>query len=328
MEYILGEFDALKAELEKNKTIKTESENNNFVDLTLFNNLKKEIASKIEKLRAIVEELDRNFNEINSSLAHFPTNKDFVQLQNTLMSMLDEFKISCAKKYMEKSEILKSLKMLEKQIKLLGESYKKVDIGDNWLLAKKPINNYQCASCEAMLKDLEKKDNYIAWNKYPSREEKTYRMGHGFSRMLQMVNEEIIKNIESKENKGYVSDEDRKIQNYNRSKYNDSGTMYENKSIKLPKVNQKTLNNEKLGLTVNKFNMSTSPYEENDSLLPDEPRVTKIYKLNNRRTFAFNRTTTEGNDIRENKREGNLDKYEENSGYNTQINLSLPNNKK
>jgi chromosome segregation ATPase len=147
MEYILGEFDALKAELEKNKTIKTESENNNFVDLTLFNNLKKEIASKIEKLRAIVEELDRNFNEINSSLAHFPTNKDFVQLQNTLMSMLDEFKISCAKKYMEKSEILKSLKMLEKQIKLLGESYKKVDTGDNWLLAKKPINNYQCASC-------------------------------------------------------------------------------------------------------------------------------------------------------------------------------------
>ena len=324
-EYIIGEFDALKSELEKNKTIKSESENNNFVDLTLFNNLKKEIASKLEKLRSIIEELDRNFNEINSSLAHFPTNKDFVQLQNTLMSMLDEFKISCIKKYMDKTEIHKNLKMLENQIKLLGETYKKEDTGDNWLLAKKPINNYQCASCEAMLKDLEKKDNYIAWNKYPNREEKTYRMGHGFSRMLQMVNEEIIKNIESKENKGYVSDEDRKIQNNNRSKYNDSGTMYENKSIKLPKVKQKNFNNERLGLTVNKFNMSTSPYEENDSLFPDEPRVTKIYKLNNRKTFTFNRASTEGNDIRENKREGNLDN---NSGNNTQMDLTNPNDKK
>ena len=150
-------------------------------------------------------------------------------------------------------------------------------------------------------------------------------MGHGFSRMLQMVNEEIIKNIESKENKGYVSDEDRKIQNNNRSKYNDSGTMYENKSIKLPKVKQKNFNNERLGLTVNKFNMSTSPYEENDSLFPDEPRVTKIYKLNNRKTFTFNRASTEGNDIRENKREGNLDN---NSGNNTQMDLTNPNDKK
>jgi len=327
LEYILGEFDALKTELEKNKTIRSESENNNFVDLTLFNNLKKEIASKLEKLRSITEELDRNFNDINSSLAHFPTNKDFVQLQNTLMSMLDEFKISCMKKYMDKNEIHKSLKMLENQIKLLGETYKKVETGDNWLLAKKPINNYQCASCEAMLKDLEKKDNYIPWNKYPSREEKTYRMGHGFSRMLQMVNEEIIKNIESKENKGYVSDEDRKIPN-NRSKYNDSSTFYDNKSIKLPKVAQKTLNNDKHGLTVNKFNMSTSPYEETDSPSREEPRVTKIYKLNNRKNFAFNRTTTEGNDIIENKRGGNYDNNKDSSASNNQINFTLPNDKK
>ena len=327
LEYILGEFDTLKSELEKNKTIKSESENNNFIDLTLFNNLKKDINSKLEKLRAITEELDRNFNDINSSLAHFPNNKDFVQLQNTLMSMLDEFKISCIKKYMDKNEIHKSLKMLENQIKLLGETYKKEETGDNWLLAKKPINNYQCASCEAMLKDLEKKDNYIAWNKYPNREEKTYRMGHGFSRMLQMVNEEIIKNIENKENKGYVSDEDRKIQN-NRSKYNDSGTLYDNKSIKLPKVKQKIWKNEKLGFTVNKFNMSTSPYEEPDPLLSDEPRVTKIYKINNRKNFEFNRTITEGNDIRENKLIKNIDKNKDNSRSNNQINLTLPNDKK
>ena len=42
---------------------------------------------------------------------------------------------------------------------------------------------------------LEQKAEYVPWNKYPNREEKSYRMGHGFSRMLQMVNEDIIKDI-------------------------------------------------------------------------------------------------------------------------------------
>ena len=153
-------------------------------------------------------------------------------------------------------------------------------------------------------------------------------MGHGFSRMLQMVNEEIIKNIESKENKGYMSDEDRKMP-INKSKYNDSSTMYENKSIKLPKVNnQKTMTNEKYGLTVNRFNMSTSPYEETDSFSPDEPRVTKIYKLNNKRSFVFNKTVTVGNNMNANKEEGNFDKNKENNGSNIQMSMTIPNDKK
>jgi hypothetical protein len=244
------------------------------------------------------------------------------------MSMLDEFKISCNKKYMDKTEIHKNLKILENQIKLLGESYKKMDTADNWLLAKKPLNNYQCASCEAMLKDLEKKDNYIAWNKYPNREDKKYRMGHGFSRMLQMVNEEIIKNIESKENKGYMSDEDRKMP-INKSKYNDSSTMYENKSIKFPKVNnQKTMTNEKYGITFNRFNMNTSPYEETESLSPDEPRVTRIYKLNKKRSFVFNKTSTEVNNMNANKEEGNFDKNKGNFASNIQMSMTIPNDKK
>ena len=37
-----------------------------------------------------------------------------------------------------------------------------MDGSDNWLLAKKPLNNYQCASCETMLKgDLDKKGEYV-----------------------------------------------------------------------------------------------------------------------------------------------------------------------
>ena len=95
-------------------------------------------------------------------------------------------------------------------------------------MAKKPINNYVCASCEANIRgELDKRTEYIPWNKYPIREDKAYRLGHGFSRMLQMVNEDIIRNAGEK---GYSSDEDKKS--------NPKNTTI-NASVKLPKVNKK-----------------------------------------------------------------------------------------
>ena len=57
-----------------------------------------------------------------------------------------------------------------------------------------PINNYVCASCEANIRgELDKRTEFVPWNRYPQRDDKAYRIGHGFSRMLQMVNEDIIK---------------------------------------------------------------------------------------------------------------------------------------
>ena len=52
--------------------------------------------------------------------------------------------------------------------------------GDNWLLAKKPLDNgMACASCEAYIGDLHNDPNkFLAWNKYPLREsnENKYRV--------------------------------------------------------------------------------------------------------------------------------------------------------
>ena len=310
LEFFIGDYEKFKSELEKNGINKSqETDKTNFVELAMFNDFKREINLKYEKLRMNDEDLNRTVTELQSAIDQFVTNKDFVQFQNSILGMLDELRASFARKYMEKSEFQKSIRILESQIKSLTESIKKNEGADNWLLAKKPLNNYQCASCEAMLKDLEKKDNFVAWNKYPSREDKTYRMGHGFSRMLQMVNEEIIKNLENRENKGYVSDEDKKMGN-NRSKYNDSSTILaDNKSIKLPKVNQKTLSNDNYGMTANKFRMNSSPYTETDLNAGDEPKVTRIYKVNNSKK-NFNKT------------ENN------NKSDNAQMNMTQPNDKK
>lgn len=331
LEFLNASFVELKSIAENNKGIKVKDlSENNYITQPIFNDYKKENNSKNEKLRLITEELSRNVNDILPSLSRYTTNKDFLQFQNSIMSLLEEFKINCYKKFIEKHEIHKSLRILENQIKNLADS-RNSNVSDNWLLAKKPLNNYQCASCEALLKDLEQKDNYVPWNRYPNREEKTYRMGHGFSRMLQMVNEEIVKNIENKENKGYASDEDKKFGN--RSKYNDSSTMYDNRSIKLPKVNQKNVNNEKFGLTVNKFT-SSSPYDEVDSASPDEPRISKIYKINSnvKKLFDKNRINTENqNDLSVNNGDKQASKFldkKTNNKAEYQMSMTQPNDKK
>ena len=256
-----------------------------FLTNQIFYDNKKDVNSKMEKLRTAIDEIVKSISMNATTISRLPSDKDFIQFQNVVKQSMDEFKLACHKKYAEKIELSKSIKLLETQIKSLSDSYKKMDGSDNWLLAKKPLNNYQCASCEAMLKgDLDKKTEYISWNKYPNREDKTYRMGHGFSRMLQMVNEEIIKNYESKENKGYVSDEDKKL-SHNVNKYNDSGFSPENKSIKLPKVKQKGNNTDNYGISMNKLGFSPSPYEDID-VSPAEPHVTKIYKVNNKKVMT------------------------------------------
>ena len=191
--------------------------------------------------------------------------------------MIDELKISSNKRYADKIETSKSIKFIETQIKALHDAYlRKNEAGDNWLLAKKPINNYVCASCEANIKgELDKRTEFVPWNRYPQRDDKAYRIGHGFSRMLQMVNEDIIKNAGEKG--GYSSDEDNKKinmkTNNNISQIGDKNLQV-NTSVKLPKVSRKK---PLLGGTaVTEPNTNTnaiSPYDDVDADNNDTNKV-------------------------------------------------------
>ena len=67
---------------------------------------------------------------------------------------------------------------------------------DSWLLAKRPLKCFNCASCEDNIKNENYNTaDYLPWKKYP-RGEKIHRMGQGFSHMLQMMTSEFIKSIE------------------------------------------------------------------------------------------------------------------------------------
>jgi hypothetical protein len=99
-------------------------------------------------------------------------------LEEILLSKVEELKINSHRKFAEKNDTQKNIKYLDTQIKYIIDVYiKKMEKGDNWLLAKKPINGYNCASCEAYIGDLHDNNQYVPWNKYPNREnEKGYRV--------------------------------------------------------------------------------------------------------------------------------------------------------
>ena len=329
LEYFDGEIFQIKDENDKNSLKKyTNIDSSNFLPQSIFNFFKKEANSKFEKIKVDLDNLNNSMETISSSLNHYPSNKEFSKFQKSLINLIDDFKSSIHKKYMERSEIQKSLKIIDNQIKSLNEAAKKYDTSETWLLAKKPIGNYQCASCESNLKDLEQKDNFVAWNRYPSREDKTYRMGHGYSRILEMVNEEVIKSFENKDNKGYNSDDDKsgnsknnsKIKN--RSKLNESTNLPEKKNIKLPKVNKKILN---LNNNFTLANYLNSPYEITEPSNQDEPKVTKIYKVNNKRNLFF-KTKTDNNTLNINEEYSNKNKDNKKNLDLIQMNLTMPNN--
>ena len=268
---------------------------NKFIEIGVFEENKKETSRKFDKIRISFEDILKHIDEILDRLSHTPSDKDFSQYQEIIKSMLDEYRINNNKKYADKYDTSKNFKFLETQIKSITESYnKKLDGQDNWLLAKKPLNNYLCASCEGIIKgELDKRCDYIPWNKYPNREEKYTRMGHGFSHMLQMVNDDIRKNVDNKEKekerskledkeKDYNSDEDKKKNSGDRN----------NSAVKLPKVKIKPKNYNKVNL-IDDTNWEKSPYDNFDrnlTLNDNTPQIMKISRIRKNISIKNNST--------------------------------------
>ena len=130
--------------------------------------------------------LDKNNKFIGSQASL----KDLKNLEDDILSKMDELYNGVNDKFAEKTLILRNNKILELKMKNLVENYKKNEKSDSWLLSKIPIGHL-CASCESYLGELKDTANtkYVPWNKYPTKDsaDKLYRVGAGYSRMLQMI---------------------------------------------------------------------------------------------------------------------------------------------
>ena len=325
IEYLTGQYSKLAfgpvSDNSKNRN-STLLDLAKYVDNQKFMETTKNIYLRFDHLKTIMESLQRNIDDILERLKHTPTEDDFIQYQNLLKAMLEDLRLSCNKKYADKIDVQKSFRFIETQMKNLQENYKKE--GETWLLAKKPISNFLCASCESVIKDMNVKSDYVPWNKYPHREESTkYRMGHGFSRMLQMVNTDLLRTQELKENgKNYASD-DEKIAN-SKDLHRIGSTL--DKKVKLPHVgsrgfnnnnnlisNNSNVNNNKSDNNNNQINVHNNISFNNNILLSprgennqnndniNQPKVIKIYKINKQN----NNTNTAPNNNNINNSVGN-----------------------
>lgn len=162
-----------------------------YLQINTFNDFKGNIEATVIKSANEIEKINNTLQQINASLSSKVSSTDLNHLKDFILSKLDELGLACNRKFADQIETYKSIKMIEQNIKNLNKEITKRDKGDNWLLAKKPLNGHMCASCEAYLGNLkENTDKYIAWNKYPMRDpnENKYKSGSGFSKMLQMMN--------------------------------------------------------------------------------------------------------------------------------------------
>ena len=165
-----------------------------YVNKSDFEKHKRENEKEFAKIWEELEKLKNLINQIFNTLKTKVNLSDLEDLKNYLLGKIEELALASVKKFADKNETTNNFKYLEDQIKKILEmlqSQKPGSDAETWLLAKKPINGYACASCESFIGDLrEDSHKFIPWNKLPLRDpgDKLYRMGNGFSKMLQMLN--------------------------------------------------------------------------------------------------------------------------------------------
>ena len=302
-------FDIESLELDK-YALKTDLENYIKKNNEEINNIWEE--------KRKVKDLINNLSDLLKEKAYI---EDLNELRDFLLGKIDELISDFDKKYADKNDTLKSMKYLEDQIKKLYSLIKTrkeahtLHEANNWLLAKKPINAFSCAACESYIGDLKiDKTKYVAWNKLPVRDpgDKLYRMGNGFSRMLNMLNFDDNGNVSLNRKD---SDESNESDSKNESKENELNpnlnmNMNELKYRKIKNTHSKTLlknrfqsasttllndkkdNNIKLGTKTqdNFFNKEEiknkflprlkkeKSYDVLEKIKEEKPKITKIFK--------------------------------------------------
>ena len=244
-------------------------DNNKYLEIGIFKEFKEQVIKEFNNVNENFAQIRRLIDDIVATLKQKTTFKDLKALEDDLLAKLEELRIACSRKFADKVETNKNIKYLDQQIKHITQVYiKKMEKGDNWLLAKKPLNGNLCASCESYIGDLKENNTYVPWNKYPMRDpnDKLYRLGNGFSKMLQMIQ----------------VDENEKLNNFATTNnfYDMKGGRTEGnrdnslpKDKQLPKINQKR----KLSVSDEGENNGEDEVHEDEQ---NQPKITKIYRIN------------------------------------------------
>ena len=307
LETVNASVIAFKAALEALSGVKSESifDPSRYIDISTFNDFIKAYGKDVEKIEKNIEDVRKLINEITAALRNKASGEDLKTFEGILNNKLAEMKLLNIRKFSDKIDTNKSFKYIDAQIKhLTSFIVKKNEKNESWLLAKKPIGGHVCASCEAYIGDLKEKEDITIWNKYPHRnKDKNYRIGNGFSHMLNMLNVEMKMPENYNTNKEYnESDEESHkspilgTNNLNKTvtkmnMINTGGFNNFNRSNFLPKIGKNDENLNMTGETGDKNNMeqgtqgmsqlnSNDEYNINNIDKQLQPHIVKVYRKN------------------------------------------------
>ena len=180
----------------------------NYVQLNTFNDFSKDINKDNERIRRELDAFKQNVYDLQDEVKDKATEKELKSLEEYLITLLDENKTLSSKLYANRIDTNKNFKTLEINIKHILEDInsKMNKDNDSWILAKRPVNGYTCASCEAYLGDLKDRtsENWTNHNPLSLKDyekfDKTNRIGNGFSRILNLINLKIENKKEKEDN--------------------------------------------------------------------------------------------------------------------------------
>ena len=212
LESVTASMYAFKTALDALSGVKSENifDPTRYMDVASFNDFIKSYQKDQEKLYKNIDDVRRLIAEMSDIMKTKASGEDMKTFENLINNKLDELKLLCARKFADKSDTSKNFKYIDAQIKHITQIVlKKNEKNESWLIAKKPIGGYSCASCEAYIGELKEKGDFMAWNKYPNRDkEKNYRIGNGFSHMLNMLNVDLKNQDNSNKENNYESDDE------------------------------------------------------------------------------------------------------------------------
>lgn len=103
-------------------------------DLSIFNEIIKNINNQVSSLQNDCDEFRRYFTDILPMMKKLASIEDLKNLEEVLKSMLEEYKLLAQKKFADKIETLKSIKLVDSQLKhFISDYIKKTEKGENWM---------------------------------------------------------------------------------------------------------------------------------------------------------------------------------------------------
>ena len=280
----MNELDNNFTDLLNKKNLKLEKKGKNngrdkFLEIKKFEEFKTQIIKEFSNVNDNFNLLRSLTDKISDTLNTKTSFNDVKALEEDFNAKLEDMKLSFSKKFAERIDTNKNIKFLDQQIKTIIQYYikKSEKETNNWLLAKKPLNSNLCASCDSYIGDLKENSNFVPWNKYPNREsEKLYRLGNGFSKMLQLVQ------LDENDKKGGTLNTNEYNTQYTDINRDESNT---NNDKGLPRIKKGFNQTKSYFYTHTNINNINPDEDENNNKKQnkkekEEPKITKIYRVN------------------------------------------------